>query len=65
MCLLCIEVAKGKMTALEIARAYRESDVVSEHLGDFLVEMGEAYDYEMITEVGKELSKLFSEEEYR
>lgn len=36
MCILCVEIAKGKMTKKEIASAYMEANVDGEHVPEVM-----------------------------
>ena len=59
MCLLCIEIAKGSMTAREIASAYIEiSDF--EHQTEVMVELSKKG---MLEEVSEALTDKFNEAE--
>lgn len=50
MCLLCIEIAKGKMTIKEIGHAIGELDIPQEHAEEF---------FEVLAERGFTIEELF------
>lgn len=41
MCLLCIEIAKGKMTAREAFNAFMEMDVPEDHVKELVDKMAD------------------------
>lgn len=61
MCLLCVEVVKGKMTSREVARAYRETVIPDGHLGELLAAISEGAPGG-VDGVAEELNRLIMEQ---
>lgn len=62
MCILCVEIQKGKMTHREIARAYAEADALDGHWVEVLNTIAEHSDADA---VARELSKVYDEKLFK